>query len=84
MFMDQIIDSFLEDACELPSFRTLDSQPFFQETKSQRHTKEQKEEAKKQRNTCQRCGGPLYYGSCNCYWDPGDFMTPGEWRSGND
>lgn len=84
MFMDQIIDSFLEDECGLPSFRRLDDNPLFQETKSQRHAREQKEEAERQRSTCHRCGGPLHWGTCNCYWDPGDAMNAGEWRSGND
>ena len=81
IFMDQIIDSFLEDECELPSFRTLDNNMLSQETKSQRHTRERKEEA--ERNKCPRCGGPLYYGGCDCTWDPGDFMNPGGWSSGD-
>lgn len=78
-FMDQIIDSFLEEECDLPNF----SHRSYKESTSERNQREAREEADKAHNSCPRCGGPLYYGSCDCTWDPGDMMNTGGWSSGN-
>lgn len=33
--------------------------------------------------TCPRCGGPLYYNSCDCTFEPGPYGSGGEWTSGD-
>ena len=36
---------------------------------------------KEEEDKCDRCGMPLYYGSCDCSWSPDAYGTGGEWTS---
>ena len=79
-FMDQIIDSWLEEECDLPN---LPNHPIFQESLKDRQYREQQEELEKAKSTCNRCGGPLHHGGCDCYWRPGTYGVGGEWTTGD-
>lgn len=80
MFMEQIIDSWLEEKCGLPN---LSNHPIFEESPKERRYREQQEELDRAKSTCPRCGGPLYYGGCDCYWRPGPYGVGGEWTTGD-
>jgi hypothetical protein len=41
----------------------------------------QKQQQEYEQNKCPRCGGQLYYGSCDCTWEPGAYGVGGEWTS---
>ena len=84
MFMDQIIDqiidSWLEEESGLPN---LSNHSIFEESSKERRYREQQEELDRVKSTCPRCGGPLYYGGCDCYWSPGPYGVGGEWTTGD-
>ena len=80
MFMDQIIDSWLEEECGLPN---LSNHSIFDESPKERRYRKQQEELDRAKSTCPRCGGPLYYGDCDCYWSPGPYGVGGEWTTGD-
>jgi hypothetical protein len=72
-FMDQVMDSFLEDECNLPSF-TNDLSRF---------TPSEPDPEPKEEHVCQRCGGPLYWNSCDCYYQPNEYGHGGYWTTGD-
>ena len=80
MFMDQIIDSWLEEECGLPN---LSNHSIFDESPKERRYRKQQEELDRAKSTCPRCGGPLYYGGYDCYWSPGPYGVGGEWTTGD-
>ena len=80
MFMDQIIDSWLEEECGLLN---LSNHSIFDESPKERRYRKQQEELDRAKSTCPRCGGPLYYGGCDCYWSPGPYGVGGEWTTGD-
>lgn len=69
--MDNIIGSFMNQQEEDLEFN-------IREFPRKRQTKPDKPD-----RTCPRCGGPLYYNSCDCTFEPSAYGNGGEWTTGD-